>query len=757
MATGGASRVILQRAKQNRTRIPAIGVVVAAFAGIATMGPIGVANLDGESPITSYAEYTSIYGGFSANAQDLPLSIKTFFDEGGQQCFVSRIVHCSTPGDITSRASVAASAVIVTDDLAPTAGFLLASVVGTYDFVTSGKTLAIKVDGAGAVTATFTGTAASRTSTTGTFVLANGNTLTLRIDGSATILTKTFATDEFVDITAATPEEVVAALNAWFAANGYGAHAEVDTNAVKITSNRLGTGSGINITGGTANGALSFTTGNVAGTGNVSNIRAVTVAEVKTIVEGAVSGLTITNDAGAALITSNTTGASSSIQTTGASTALTVFGFDSAVHSGTVGGAETVLTVSGKWDGTYAHDYTLVVADATNGDTGRFDLKVLKSGVLFETFINLSTDPDDALFAETVVNTGVTGQRASSVVSIVVETTSLTPPDDRPANGTYGPLSGGNDGLTSLADADFTGTKTSSSRTGLRCFDPVGRIDEIAVPGRSTAAVHNGLVTYCEIYREGRTFAVMGAPLGYTAAQIRTYVTSTALLKGLTEIGRFVWPRIYVANPDTSVFGSAATVLAPVEGAVVGIHARVSAAKVGGAFDQPSVANGQIRTALGIETREGEDKATRGLLHDDNICVVRAERGKPIYLDGSDTLNSEGVFPTVGESRGVMAVTNDMSAAYDNLRQLNINDGLYERMTSAAENYLRRLTENGAFRTKDRTKAYFIDFGKGINTDDVVDAGYVLGNIGLNTSPAAKFIVITISPLSQLVSAFEAA
>jgi len=757
MATGGASRVILQRAKQNRTRIPAIGVVVAAFAGIATMGPIGVANLDGESPITSYPEYTSIYGGFSANAQDLPLAIKTFFDEGGQQCFVSRIVHCSTPGDTSSRASVAASTAIVTDDLAPTAGAALANNLGPYSLPASGLTLLVKVDGAGAATATFTGTAASRTSTTGTYNITDGNTITLRVDGSATVLTIPFAASAFVDNTAATPAEVVSVFNAYFAANTIGAFAEVSANAVKISSNRLGTGSGINVTGGTANGALSFTTGNIAGTGNVSNLRAVTITEVKTIVELAVAGCTVTNSSDAALITSNTTGSSSSIQVTGASTSFGYFGFDNAIHSGTVGGEETVLTISGKWDGTYAHDYSLVVADATNGSASRFDLKVLKSGVLFESFINLSTDPLDPLFAETVVNTGVTGQRASSVVSIVVETTSLTPPDDRPANGTYGPLAGGNDGLTSLADADFTGTKTSASRTGLRCFDPVGRIDEIAVPGRSTAAVHNGLVTYCEIYREGRTFAVMGAPLGYTAAQIRTYVASTALLKGLTEIGRFVWPRIYVANPDTSIFGSAATVLAPVEGAVVGIHARVSAAKVGGAFDQPSVSNGQIRTALGIETREGEDKATRGLLHDDNICVVRAERGKPIYLDGSDTLNSEGVFPTVGESRGVMAVTNDMSASYDNLRQLNINDGLYERMTSAAENYLRRLTENGAFRTKDRTKAYFIDFGKGINTDDVVDAGYVLGNIGLNTSPAAKFIVITISPLSQLVSAFEAA
>jgi len=755
MATGGASSVLTKRAQQARTRIPANGVVVAAFAGITRMGPIGSANDDDVTPFTSYAEFASVYGGFSSTAQDLPLAIKSFFDEGGQQAFVSRVVRCTTPGDTTSKTSAKASVTIPTASLAATAGSITASNVGPYNFVDTGLTLILKIDGGSNLTATFTGTAASRTSTTGTYVMTNGMTLTLRVDGGS-VLTKTFATAEFTDSGAATPAEVVAALNAFFATQSAGAVASVSANAVKITSNRLGTGSGINITGGTANVVLSFTTGNTAGTGNVSNIAAVTVTEIKTVVELAVSGVTVSNSSGAAKFTSNTTGTSSSVQVISSSTADTIVGLDNTSHSGIAGGTETSLTVSGKWDGTYAHELTIVIADATNGDTDMFDLKVLKSGVLYESFPNLSSDATSPLYTETAVNLGVGSLRASTVVAVSDDST-IAAPDNRPANGTYGPLAGGNDGLTSLADADFVGSKTTTTRTGLRAFDLVGRIDEIAIPGRSTASAQNGLVTYCEIYRGGRTFAVLGSPAGYTAAQVRTYVTSTATLKGLTEIARFVWPRIYVANPDTSVFGSADTVLSPVEGAVAGVHARVSAAKVGGAFDQPSVSNGQLRTALGIETREGEDAAVRGLCQDDNICVVRAERGKPIYLDGSDTLNSEGVFPTVGQSRGVMSVMNDMQIAYDELRQLNINDGLYERMTSAAENYLRRLTESGSFRTKDRTKAYFVDFGKGLNTDDVVNAGYVLGNIGMNTSPAAKFIVITMSPLAQFVNQFEQA
>ena len=755
MATGGASRVILQRARQNRTRVPVVGQVVAAFAGVATMGPIGIANVDGESPLTSWAEYVQTYGGFSSNAQDLPLAVRSFFDEGGQQCFVSRVVHCTTPGDITTKASAQAEVAILTEDLAATSGSITAN-VGPYNLPT-GVTLIGSVNGGGTSTATIThGPAVIQNDAADPpYALSNGQTIIMSINGVSH--TKTFATSEFASIGAATTTEVIAALNAYFATNNIDAYAIAAGVVFEIRTTLSGTSATIDVTGGTANTQLAFVPGEQAGYGNVEDGSAITVAEIKTIVEAAISGLTVTNVGGAAKFSSNTTGTGSSIQFTGASTADTLMGLNNAVHTGTAGGEETVLTVRGKWDGVYAHDYSIVIAAATGGDADRFDLKVLKNGVLTESYINLSTDPDDALYVETVVNTGVAGQRASTLIAVEVETTTLEAPDNRPAEATYGPLAGGNDGLGSIADGDFTGTKISTSATGLRCFDSVGRIDEIAIPGRATASVHNGIITYCEVYREGKTFAVLGAPVGYTAAQVRTYVTSTALLKGLTEVGRFVWPRIYVANPDTAVFGTASTILSPVEGAVVGIHARVSASKIGGAFEQPSVANGQIRTALGIETREGEDKGIRGLLHDDNICVVRAERGKPIYLDGSDTLNTEGVFPTVGESRGVMAVMNDMTAAFDDLRQQNINDGLYERMTSAAENYLRRLTEQGAFRTKVREEAYFVDFGKGLNTDDVVDAGYVIGNVGLNTSPAAKFIVITISPLSQLVTEFEAA
>ena len=77
------------------------------------------------------------------------------------------------------------------------------------------------------------------------------------IDGGSTV-TKTFATAEFASIGAATAEEIVAALNAWFLQNNYNAIATATSAGAKvtITSKKRGFGSGINIVGGTANAVL---------------------------------------------------------------------------------------------------------------------------------------------------------------------------------------------------------------------------------------------------------------------------------------------------------------------------------------------------------------------------------------------------------------------------------------------------------------------------------------------------------------------
>lgn len=98
------------------------------------------------------------------------------------------------------------------------------------------------------------------------FALSNGQTLTVKVDGQSTEQTVTFLTGDFVDIANALASEVAAVISTALASPS--ATGGSPGGAVTITSDSGGT---IQVTGGTANGALGFPTSfTPTGTSNVA-------------------------------------------------------------------------------------------------------------------------------------------------------------------------------------------------------------------------------------------------------------------------------------------------------------------------------------------------------------------------------------------------------------------------------------------------------------------------------------------------------
>ena len=78
------------------------------------------------------------------------------------------------------------------------------------------------------------------------------------------------------------------------------------------------------------------------------------------------------------------------------------------------------------------------------------------------------------------------------------------------------------------------------------------------------------------------------------------YVRTTALLKELSEFGAMYWPRIKVANPNTSVFGTADQIVVPPSGHIWGMYARNDASIEGGVSEAPAgVEVGRLLNVLG--------------------------------------------------------------------------------------------------------------------------------------------------------------
>jgi phage tail sheath protein FI len=407
------------------------------------------------------------------------------------------------------------------------------------------------------------------------------------------------------------------------------------------------------------------------------------------------------------------------------------------------------LRVDAKWDGAYANDLRIGISPATSGAANEFNLSVRDGGLTVEVFPNLSMDPARPSYVEAVVNEIDRGSRLIAATDL---SSTAAAPGQLPALGSFGPLVGGDDGLVGLTDADFVGS--AASRTGLHALDSIQALSVLIVPGRATAAVHLAMLTYCEVTRDRGCFAVLDPPANQGAIGIVTYAESTAAILGLSELGALYWPRVKVVNPAKVVFGSAPTLTVAPSGHIAGVYARADGARPGGVFVPPAgVQNGRLLGVLGFETDEVLDEAKRDLVFPKRINPLTAYPGTPRHIDGARTLKGDGNFPTVAERRGVIFIEQSLKIGLLFAKHQNNTGALRAALTRTATAFLLIQLRNGAFASTDPKKAFFVDFGEALTPPSSIDAGQVVGRIGLATAKPAEFIVLRFSQDTRAIDA----
>lgn len=153
--------------------------------------------------------------------------------------------------------------------------------------LTSGQILALSKDGAAATAATFTGVVPVVTASGGTYpvTFVGGEQLALGYDDTANNFNVTFqATDTTVQNVI---DRINAAAGFTFASNASG--------QIRLTGRVAGTAGKIRVISASAGvlTALGLTVATTSGTGNVPNIANLSVADIKAVVEAAISGTTV--------------------------------------------------------------------------------------------------------------------------------------------------------------------------------------------------------------------------------------------------------------------------------------------------------------------------------------------------------------------------------------------------------------------------------------------------------------------------------
>jgi len=716
-----ASKVVFTEAGQAIPENFEAPTAIASGVMVTERGPVGEATRS-----LSWGDWQKVFGGYIATSHG-PECVANFFGMGGRIFYTVRTVHYTDiTNPATATSATASKAVTATTAVAQPA-IVATNIAEPYN-LSPGDTLDFSINGGGTLTATFTATSGISTSgNTEDFVLVDGMTLTLKLDGGSE-QTFTFLNADFSAIGAAKAWEVANKINQTIV----GGRAFAQAGAVVIGTDTLGSGGSAQITGGTSNAILAFPTTVNSGTGNVADITGVTVAEIKTIVEAAVAGTLVSTVTGGKFqVATVATGSTETIQVLGSSTADTKLGLDNVLHTGSDAGTATTFTAYGKTPGAYANSLYIEITNASSGDATEFNLNVKTLDVILEYHPNLSMTPTDDRYAVTIIS------EDSNLISLVDAGTG-----SRPTNATYGALTGGDDGLAGLVDADYVGD--SGGGTGLHALTAISILNMIAVPGITSSVVQNGLVNYCLTDRGGIPVAFMATPEGSDAAAAVTHVETAGILE-LADCSVIFWPWVKVANPSNTIYGTDSLITTSPEGIMMGRAAITDVAKAGGVYQSPAgLIYGVLNIVLGIDSEEANQEIYRDLVYPKRINPIHKDDNTPYYNDGSKTLKNS-TYPTIGERRGRSKIELDLVARFNSLRHLPATKETRKTLERVATTYLTDQMNDGAFTSKVPSEAFAIDAGDGINPPSEEEKGILNVDIDVRMAGSYQWVNVRFS------------
>ena len=185
---------------------------------------------------------------------------------------------------------------------------------------------------------------------------------------------------------------------------------------------------------------------------------------------------------------------------------------------------------------------------------------------------------------------------------------------------------------------------------------------------------------------------------------------------------------------------------------------RCDGARPGGVYDPPAgIDKGRMFGVLGFETDEVLEERKRDLVYPKRINPLTTGPGLPRYIDGSRTLKGDGNFPYVAERRGVSFIERSLKQGLQFARHKNNTEGLRAQVRRTITAFLLTQMNNGAFRSREPDKAFFVDVSDTLNTPSVIFAGKLIARVGLATNKPAEFIILRISQDTRALEAELAA
>ena len=291
-------------------------------------------------------------------------------------------------------------------------------------------------------------------------------------------------------------------------------------------------------------------------------------------------------------------------------------------------------------------------------------------------------------------------------------------------------LQGGSNGSVRTVTADaFLGKDDGPGRrTGLQAFQENSNVSIMAIPGVTAPEVQAALIAFCEGKKS--CFAILDVPMELKktndVANFRNMYDSTYAAM------YHPWLEMYDAGAKRSAYF-------PPSGAMAGIYARTDIER--GVHKAP--ANEVVRGCTGLSCAYNEGE--QDILNPIGVNLIRAFTGRGIRVWGARTISSNGLWKYLNVRRLFIYVEESIKANTNWVVFEPNSAALWSRVTRTIEAFLATCWRDGALTGSTPSEAFFVECGPTTMTQDDIDNGRLICQIGIAPVKPAEFVIFRIT------------
>ena len=285
-----------------------------------------------------------------------------------------------------------------------------------------------------------------------------------------------------------------------------------------------------------------------------------------------------------------------------------------------------------------------------------------------------------------------------------------------------GTLSGGKEANIILSD--YQGKDDKENSTGLAAFTKIDDISILYSPN-SDEGLTKELITHCENLKD--RFAIIDAPE-------KTPVTVSPRDKFDTKYGAYYYPWIKIIDPQNGM-----KKLIPPGGYMAGIYARSDVER--GVHKAP--ANEVVRGVVDLEFPV--TKGDQDILNPRGVNCIRVFPGRGIRVWGARTLSSDPLWKYINIRRLFIYLEESIDEGTQWVVFEPNSEILWARVIQTISNFLKGVWKSGALMGLTPEEAFFVKCDRTTMTQDDIDNGRLIVMIGVAPVKPAEFVIFRIA------------